>query len=293
MKILLILLSTSLLLMAQKNSYSSGLKLQLDSIINSHQGNFAVAFYNVTTGESLYIHEREKFHAASTMKTPVMVEVYKQVAQKRFSLKDSIDVVNSFKSIIDGSEYSLSLSDDSEDGLYGRIGTKETIAQLVYKMITVSSNLSTNILIEKIGPINVMNTMKELGLFDIEVLRGVEDGKAYSAGKNNTTTAYDLSLLFTQLAKGTIISQEACSSMLDILRAQKFNTMIPAQLPNNVIVAHKTGSITNVQHDTGIIYLPNGQVYVLVLLSKNLNSNKEGIEVLASLSKAVYDFVVQ
>ncbi|MEW5799614.1 MAG: serine hydrolase [Bacteroidota bacterium] len=293
MKILLAIVATTAVIMAQSNKNNSALKRQIDSVLASTAGTYAIALKDLQTGMRLYINEKEKFHAASTMKTPVMIEVFKQAEEKKFFLTDSIDVINSFKSIIDSSEYSLEISDDSEDGLYSRIGKKETIKNLLFKMITVSSNLATNILIEKVGPENVMKTMNEMGLKDIQVLRGVEDGKAFQAGKNNTTTAYDLSLIFEHIALKKSISPSASKAMIDILLAQKFNSMIPAQLPAEVKVAHKTGSISNVQHDSGILFLPDGRMYVLVILSKDLKSNGDGIKTIATLSKIIYDFVAE
>ena len=71
-----------------------------------------------------------------------------------------------------------------------------------------------------------------------------------------------------------------------------FYKIIPAQLPKEVKIAHKTGSITGVQHDAGIIVLPGGHKYVLVLLSKNLEDRDKGVETLALISKMVYDFVI-
>ena len=123
-----------------------------------------------------------------------------------------------------------------------------------------------------------MRTMREMGCNDIRVRRGVEDGKAFAAGLNNTTTAYDLMLIFEQLAQKKVVDAATSEGMLAVLRAQKFRDMIPALLPPDVLVAHKTGSITNVQHDSGIITLPDGRQYVLVLLSRNLKNNKDGIE---------------
>ena len=265
-------------------------KKKIEVIISATQGTYAVVMKDLRTDESLFINEREIFHAASTMKTPVMVEIFNQVEQKKFSLEDSVDVVNTFKSIIDGSPYTMDISEDSDDHLYDRIGKKETVRSLMEKMITVSSNLATNILIEKVDPQNVMKTMKAFGMNDIQVLRGVEDGKAFQARKNNVTTAFDLALLFEKIAAGKCISATASKEMVDILRRQKFKIMIPALLPDNVIVAHKTGSITNVQHDTGIVYLPDGHTYVLVILSKNLKSNAMGIDCIARISRVIYDY---
>lgn len=162
----------------------------------------------------------------------------------------------------------------------------------MYQMITKSSNLATNILIELVDAKAVTSTMRELGAPDIEVLRGVEDLKAFDQGLNNSTTAYDLMKILEVIGMDKIINEEACDEMMTILFDQHFNEIIPAQLPSDVKVAHKTGSITGVQHDAGIIVLPNGHKYVLVLLSKDLEDKDQGVETLALISKKVYNFVV-
>ncbi len=137
-------------------------------------------------------------------------------------------------------------------------------------MITKSSNLATNILIDLVGAKNVNKTMRSIGANDIKVLRGVEDGKAFDKGMNNTVTAYDLMLLFERIANGKMVSKQASDAMIDILFKQTFNSVIPARLPKDVRVAHKTGSITGIYNDSGIVYLPDGRKYVVVLLSKGL-----------------------
>lgn len=293
MKTLFIMMLMTFSAMANNQKDIVQLHQRISAVLDTVQGTFAVAFKDLQTGQTLYINEHEQFHAASTMKTPVMVEVFKQSVKQKLSLDDVIEVRNSFKSIIDGSEYSLELTDDSEDGLYNYIGGKESIRNLVFKMITVSSNLATNLLIEKVGAENVMKTMKAVGIDEIHVLRGVEDAKAFQAGKNNTVTAWGLAQLFEQMAKKQLVSPSVCDSMINILLNQQFKNMIPARLPTEVKVAHKTGSITNVQHDSGIIYLPDGRAYVLVILSKNLRSNTEGVNVIAELSKIIYEFIAK
>lgn len=103
---------------------------------------------------------------------------------------------------------------------------------------------------------------------DIKVLRGVEDIKAYRKGLSNTTTAYDLMLIYEQLGKGTFLDKSSCQRMINILLDQEHNDLIPANLPTEVKVAHKTGFITKILHDSGIVFLPDGRQYVLVILSK-------------------------
>ncbi|HEY0770635.1 MAG TPA: serine hydrolase, partial [Sphingobacteriaceae bacterium] len=243
--------------------------------------------------ETIFVNEHEIFHAASTMKTPVMVEVFKQAQEGKFSMRDSLVLKNEFKSIVDGSPFALDSADDSEQDLYKHLGEKRTIDELMYDMIIVSSNLATNMIIELVDAKNVTQTLRAMGVNDTQVLRGVEDNKAYEKGMNNVTSAYDLMVLFEKIANGELVSREASQRMEEILLDQKFNEIIPAQLPANVKVAHKTGSITGVRHDSGIVILPDGRKYVLVLLSKQLEDAEAGISAMAAVSRKIYDYVVK
>ena len=272
---------------AQKLSVEN-LKSVIESKLKTVEGEFAVAFKDLQTGKTLFINEKEDFHAASTMKTPVMIEVFKQAKAGKFKVTDSILVKNEFKSIVDGSPYSMDIADDSGDGMYKMIGKKMTIYDLTYQMIIVSSNLATNILIDLVDAKNANESMRKLGAKDIKVLRGVEDQKAYDKGLSNTTTAYDLMLIFEKIAQNKVVDKQSCEEMRKILFDQKFNEIIPEKLPKTVKVAHKTGSITGVQHDSGIIYLPDGRRYVLVLLSKKLKNVDAGVKMLAEVSEMFY-----
>jgi len=269
------------------------LRESIEAGLRAEQGAFAVAFEDLSSGDQLLIREKEMFHAASTMKTPVMIEVLAQEREGRFSIDDSLLVLNEFKSIVDGSPYQLDLSDDSDDSMYKRIGGKCTIRELLFQMITVSSNLATNVLIDLVDAKNVTRTMRMLGASDIQVLRGVEDDKAFQKGLNNQTTALDLLIVLRAIARGTAVDNAACRLMLETLHAQKFRDIIPAQLPADVRVAHKTGSITGVEHDSGVVVLPDGRRYVLVVLSKGLKDAEAGKKALARVSRQIYDFMMQ
>ena len=278
---------------AQSRQTIPELRQKIETELAKQTGVFAVAFKDLTTGKELLIREREVFHAASTMKTPVMIEVYKQQAQGKLSLSDSVLIKTEFASIVDSSPYTLPVSSDSDSTTYKQIGTKRTLASLVYDMITVSSNLATNLIIERVGGPNVTQTMRDLGANDIQVRRGVEDSKAFAKGLNNTTTAYDLMVIFDKIATGKAVSPEASKAMISTLLEQKFNDAIPAKLPKDVKVAHKTGSITGVRHDSGIIILPDGRKYVLVLLSKGIKDDKATSGVMATVSEWIYQYEVQ
>lgn len=227
------------------------------------------------------------------MKVPVMAEVFRQANQGVFSLDDSMLIKNEFTSIIDGSPFSLDIAEDGGDRLYGMIGKKESIRSLVDEMITYSGNLATNLLIEKVGADNTQKFMESLGAKDIQVLRGVEDIKAYRAGKNNTTTAKDLSIIFKSILSGDEWEKSSREDMLNILLDQKFKKKIPAGLPAEVKVAHKTGSITKIDHDAGIIFPSDKAPYILVVLTKGFENHDEAQDCIADISRMVYQWYMK
>jgi beta-lactamase class A len=225
------------------------------------------------------------------MKVPVMIEAFKLVADGKISLTDSILIKNEFKSIVDNGPYRLKTKDDSEFDLYKIVGQKRPLSELIYKMITASSNLATNILIEQVGADQTTQTMRELGAMDILVLRGVEDSLAHAHKLDNTVTAYDLMLIFEKMANGEVVSQEASRAMIAILLDQKFNTIIPARLPTGARVAHKTGWFKGLHHDAGIVFLADGKKYVLVILSRGLEDEDSAVKAMARVSATLYKYV--
>jgi beta-lactamase class A len=272
---------------------STDLEGQILQKLASLNGTFAIGFKMIDGDEQIFINEREMFHAASTMKTPVMIELFRQAEADSFSLDDSVEVKNEFRSIVDSSRYKMDIDEDSEGELYNMIGQHRTIRHLIDDMITKSSNLATNILIERVGAENVTKTMRSYGADSILVLRGVEDIKAYEQGLSNRTSALDEAIIYERLAREEVVSKKASKEMIEILKRQTFNEMIPAQLPEDVDVAHKTGWITSVNHDVGIIQLSDGRQYVLVLLSKETENREEVIATFADISRLIYDFVSQ
>ena len=255
--------------------------------IQNFTGDYAFYYKNLTTGTIIAADEREKFHAASTMKIPVMMELYKQQSLGILNLSDSLLVLNSFKSIVDQSTYSMDVTEDSDDDVYAMIGKKKTYLDLIKPMIQSSSNLATNILIEKAGAKQTNAYMHELGAINMEVLRGVEDQKAYDLGLSNSTTAKDLAILLEKIENNSVPGSQ---EMKVILKGQKWNDLIPVHLPKDIEIAHKTGSITGVHHDAAIVYSKINGPYILVILSKNMESFEEGTKQLSRLSEAVYNY---
>ena len=284
---ILILIGLSLGSCDKKINYNI-LEKKIVSKFNDETGNFALAFKNLDDGKEILINENEIFHAASTMKTPVMIEFYKQLHQGKLSLEDTLQIKNEFKSIVDGTMYKLSEFDDSDKNTYNKLGQYYSINNLIYEMITISSNFATNILIDYIGANNVTKSMKEIGALNIDILRGVEDIKAFELGLNNTTSAKDLLIIYEKLAKGKIINNKSSAIMIDILKDQKYDDIIPKYLPKDIEIANKTGMITGVHHDSGIVFLKDGKKYIIIILSKNMSDMESGTEMMAKISELIY-----
>lgn len=257
-------------------------------IMASPGATVAVSYHDLETNESLGINDDSVFHAASTMKVPVMIEVLRQAQTGAFSLDQGILLVNQFSSIADGSSYALNAGSDGDTALYSRVGERVTVRDLMQRMITRSSNLATNQLIALTGAAKVNAMARTLGARRIQVLRGVEDQKAFDRGMNNTTTSGDLAVLLLAIERGQVLSPASSAEMREILLAQEFNEKIPAGLPAGTRVAHKTGEITAVSHDAGVVYPEGRKPYVIVVLTKGLRESRASSALIADISRLVY-----
>ena len=233
----------------------------------------------------------EAYHPASTIKVHVMMEVFRQAEQGRLALEERLPLVNSFASIADGSKFSLQVEDDAEQTLYPRIGETETIAELTRLMIVRSSNLATNILLEKVGAGNVNDFIRALGIEGVKFMRGVEDNAAFRLGMNNSATARGLTQTMELIAKKKVVSKEASENMVEIMLGQEFNESIPALLPNSVKVAHKTGWTGNVYHDTGIVYPEHRKPYAISIMTRGFTEDQEAEAhtCMAKISQLIYE----
>ena len=249
----------------------------------------SVAVSDLNKEHTILVNPNLSFHPASTFKICVMMEVFHQAQQSLFSLDDGILVKNKFQSIVDQSPFSLSITDDSETNLHACEGRAVPIRDLVIRMITQSSNLATNILIELVTPRKVNEYMRELGAEGLMVRRGVEDNKAFELGLNNAATAKALMTILVKLALHQVVSPDASEAMLAIMKDQRHNEGIPSLLPAGIPIAHKTGWIENLYHDAAIVYPHGRDPYVVVIMTSGLSDVKEAYSLVASLSKLIFD----
>ena len=258
----------------------------LESTIGKSGAEVAVAFRTLDGRSEWLRRADESFHAASTMKVAVLIELYRQARHGDLRLDEPLTVRNEFHSLVDGSPFALDPQDDDETELYRAVGETRTLAQLSELMITVSSNLATNLLMDKLGVDNIRAGVHALGADGMNVRRDLEDGKAFEQGLNNTTTASALLRLLEAIARGKAVDPESSRQMLAILERQTVNVRIPAGLPPGMRVAHKTGEITGIRHDAAIVFA--ARPFVLVVLTRGASSPEAASALIAEITRQLY-----
>ena len=237
-------------------------------------------------------------HAASTMKTPVMLEVLRRVDEGSLNLSDELPVKNEFRSAVDGSTFSIGLDPVDDGPTMAYLGKSAPLEFLVREMIVRSSNLATDIVLSHVGPEAVQRFTDALGAPTVKVRRCVEDSKAYEKGLNNETDAAGMGTVMEAAVRTSKLSASSKAKAWEILTGQTFNDQIPAGLhpQSGAVVGHKTGSISSVQHDAAVVRLPGGREYVLVLLADDFGANEEGrkrvIEASRKMSRAVWEAMI-
>jgi beta-lactamase class A len=249
---------------AEISLYTSVLKIKEKHGLEA----LGIAFYDCETTLQWSYNADAPFHAASTMKLAVLLAVFRQITRGELTADAPVHVRNKFTSIVERRPYTLDVSRDADPELYAHLGRTMTVDELAYQMITASSNFATNLLVDVLGVTVIQRALHELGIEGIKVIRGVEDQAAFEAGLNNEVTANGLLKVLRLISDHKAYSPQASERMLEILLDQRYKSGIPAGLPEATRVAHKTGNISTVHHDAGIVYLEGRKPYVLVILSQ-------------------------
>ena len=249
--------------------------------------NLGIAFYDAETTIQWAFNGDHYFHAASTMKLAVLIGVFREVERGQLTLDAPVHVRNRFTSIVNQEPFMLDLGRDADPDVYGHLGKTMSVRDLAYWMITKSSNLATNLLVDIVGIATIQQALDEMDIDGIRILRGVEDQAAFEAGLNNEVTANGLLKLLRLIAEAKAVSQHACEEMLKIMLDQQYRSGIPAGLPKAARVAHKTGNISTVHHDAGIVFLEDRKPYVLVILTQFPAEKARGTAV-ADVSRDIF-----
>lgn len=281
--------------MAANADRESALRKEIEKI-ESESGAKAVAVAVYDTETSLDLHYRADrwFHAASTIKVPILLGIFDSIAHGKLLPHSRIHVRNRFHSVVEGIPFRVESDRDANSSVHSAIGKMLRVEELAHHMIATSSNLATNLLLDIVGLESVQKTLNELGVADgIDIKRGVEDELAFEKGIFSSVTADGLLRILLLLAEGKAFSPALSRRMMEILHSQEFNRGIPARLPKGTRVAHKTGEISTMAHDAGVVYLPDRKPYVIVILTEWDADASGRSSAIAAISHAVYESLTE
>lgn len=271
---------------------AGALRRQLESLEREAGANaLAVSVYDTESGEEFGLQPDRWFHAASTIKVAILLGVFGAFHRGALFPQSRVHVRNRFASAFDGQSFRVESDRDANSAVHESIGKTMRVAELAHHMIVTSSNLATNLLLDLVGVEAVQRTLDQFGIEGIDVRRGVEDERAFEHGINNRVTARGLSSLLRLVVEGRAFTPELSEGMLDILHAQEFRSGIPAQLPKGARVANKTGEISTIAHDAGVVYPPDRSPYVVVVLTEWDPEAGRRMSLIARASRAVYDYI--
>ncbi len=277
--------------MSDSADRAGALRRQIEDIERESEAKaVAVAVHDTDSGFSLRYHADRWFHAASTIKVPILLGVFEAIDRGVLLPYSRVHVRNRFRSVVKGIPFRIESDRDANSAVHAAIGKTMRVEELAFHMIATSSNLATNLLLDLVGLEAVQKTLRDLRVDEgIDVKRGVEDELAFEKGISSRVTANGLLRILLLLAEGKAFSQKLSESMMKILHTQEFNNGIPALLPKGTRVAHKTGDISTVAHDAGVVYLPDRKPYVVVVLTEWEADGSGRSHAIASISHAVYE----
>lgn len=278
---------------AEPKISSNSLSITIKNTLQNQRGDFDIYAAPNKNPPLVCINCDTLTPAASTIKLAVIDAAYQAEKDGKINFNDTIIIHNHFQSLVSKNFFSIDQKEDSYDTLYEQNGQPIKISELLRVMIQYSSNLATNLLVEKLGLPYINSILKQQHLNGMILGRMIEDLEADGQNIKNLVTARGLGIFLQKLENGEIVGPQQSHEIIQIMLGQKFNDIIPPLLPKNTPIAHKTGWIKGVRNDAAIVILPNGKKYILILLSKNLPSEPEGIKIFNQVSKQTYDYFSQ
>ena len=249
---------------------------KLKKFIDEQKGNVAVSIKDLRSGKEIKINADMEFPSASIIKIAIMSELFNKINEGVYRLDDVIEIKEEMKTGGDGILKELSY------------GHRFTLIEICTLMIIVSDNMATNILIDLLSMDKINSCIKKLGMKKTRLQRKMMDSLAVKEGRNNFTSAEDFSLVLELIYRGENANEVYSNIMLNILKKQQVRGRLDLYLPEGVLIAHKTGDLDNLEHDGGIVFLPEKE-YIICVLTNEVNSNKDGREIIGEISRMVYD----
>jgi beta-lactamase class A len=234
-----------------------------------------------------------RHYSASIMKLPILVAVHRLVERGRLDLDRPVTVRNEFDSQKAGQRFSLDQDEDSDPATWAALGTGVTLGELVRRMVVVSGNLATNLVLDEVGTAEVAAVLADAGCSErTTIVRGIEDYPARDAGIDNLITADDMVRLVIALAEGRLAGPDASAACEQTLLAQEYRNGIPAGLPDGLTIGNKTGWISSVNHDVALIRPPERPPVGMAVLVSAPGSEEEREAGIARIAAAAWAEVV-
>ena len=234
-------------------------------------------FVDVDNGNYLDLKSNKVFSAASTIKIPILVAFFQDVDAEKIRLDEKLTIE---KDVVGGGSGNMQ---------YEKRGTKYTALQTAIKMISISDNTATNMLIKRLGGKELLNQrFREWGLTNTAINNYLPDLQG-----TNTSSPRDLGNLLAMVNQGELISLKSRDRLLVIMRQTRTRTLLPQGLGKGAIIAHKTGDIGTILADAGIVDMPSGKRYIAVAMVKRPHNDYAARTLIQNISRTVYQYFNQ
>jgi beta-lactamase class A len=247
------------------------------------QGAFGV-WLGRTDGVAVFTHEAERPHySASTMKLPVAMAMLRKVDAGELALDQPVTVHNDFASAA-GGRFGVNRAEDEAPATWEKLGEEVPLNWLAREMITRSSNLATNLVLELVGADAANAVLVEYAKDESVIKRGIDDSPAQQAGISNLMTPAGLAGALVAVA-----NDESAQYLRDLLAANEWNGEIPAGVPAGTRVEHKNGWDLRIRHDGGIVRPADADPFVLVVCTTSDLPDRDAQQLIAAIAAEAWN----
>jgi beta-lactamase class A len=267
-----------------------------DAVEAVRRGDGIVSVVARVSGEEaprVSVDQDSRHYSASIMKLPILVAAHRLAERGVLDLDRPVRVHDDFESRNPGRRFTMDQDEDSDPATWAALGRDVPLAELVHRMITVSGNLATNVVLDEVGVDEVAFVLADAGCSErTTIVRGIEDYLARDVGLDNLITADDMALLLVALADGRLAGADATTACERTLQAQEYRKGIPAGLPEGLLIGNKTGWISGVNHDVALVRAPGLPPVALAVLVSAPGTEEEREAGIARIAAAAWAEVV-
>lgn len=268
---------------------------ELDDLFRDEVKKYSVSLEDDVSGFRLHIRPDEVYASASVMKVGVMLALYRLAQRRRLRLGSRIRVRNGFRSVADGRRYRVpsEIRDECACTTYRHLRRRLSLRRICHDMIRSSSNLATNLLIDRMGVPLIRRELSGLGLRDFNVVRGMYDMGAFDRNIHNTLTSAAALRALRTLIDNRYFRPGYRREMIHFLATTEHRDKIPTLLPPGVLVAQKSGYTDDESHDAALVFPQPGRPYILVILTHGHRERYRMEEKMARASLLVYNTIME